>query len=268
MCRFLSWGVGVQSTTLLAMSALGELPRLDAAIFADTQWERAATYASLEFYMALAEEHGIATHVITEGNIREKAAREHVHMPFWTETGAPLQRQCTQHFKIEPIRRAMRVLAGYDRSQPPHPSHGEFDLWLGISLDEWTRATEDKRKFIRHIHPLLDLRMTRQDCEDWLIAHGLPVPEKSACIGCPFRSASEWSRMRQGSPKEWADAVQFDEENRNNPLARRKGDHSTADGLYVWKKAIPLADVDLEAEAARERTSKQLPLMCGAFCMA
>ena len=36
----LSLGAGVQSTTVLLMSCLGELPKLDAAVFADTQWGR------------------------------------------------------------------------------------------------------------------------------------------------------------------------------------------------------------------------------------
>lgn len=39
-----SLGGGVQSTALALMVARGELPRLEAAIFADTGWESAATY--------------------------------------------------------------------------------------------------------------------------------------------------------------------------------------------------------------------------------
>jgi hypothetical protein len=42
--RVLSLGWGVQSFTLAAMSALGELPKLDVLIHADTSWERQATY--------------------------------------------------------------------------------------------------------------------------------------------------------------------------------------------------------------------------------
>ena len=37
--RILSLGAGVQSSVVLLMSIKGILPRLDAAIFADTQWE-------------------------------------------------------------------------------------------------------------------------------------------------------------------------------------------------------------------------------------
>jgi hypothetical protein len=45
----LSLGAGVQSTTLALMAARGELPLPNAAIFADTGWESAATYAHLEW---------------------------------------------------------------------------------------------------------------------------------------------------------------------------------------------------------------------------
>ena len=41
----ISLGWGVQSWTLAAMSALGELPRVDVAIHADTTHERSNTYA-------------------------------------------------------------------------------------------------------------------------------------------------------------------------------------------------------------------------------
>lgn len=47
MPRVLSLGAGVQSSVLLLMSARGLLPRLDAAVFADTKWEPRAVYEHL-----------------------------------------------------------------------------------------------------------------------------------------------------------------------------------------------------------------------------
>lgn len=46
--RLLSLGAGVQSTTVLLLSARGELPPLDAAIFSDTGWEPPEVYAHLD----------------------------------------------------------------------------------------------------------------------------------------------------------------------------------------------------------------------------
>jgi 3'-phosphoadenosine 5'-phosphosulfate sulfotransferase (PAPS reductase)/FAD synthetase len=67
--RVLSLGGGVQSSTLLLMAVHGEL-QLDRAIFADTQWEPAATYEWLETLLPIAERAGIPVDVVTAGNIR------------------------------------------------------------------------------------------------------------------------------------------------------------------------------------------------------
>jgi 3'-phosphoadenosine 5'-phosphosulfate sulfotransferase (PAPS reductase)/FAD synthetase len=53
MLRVLSLGLGLQSVTLLYMSARGDLPMLDAAIFADTGGEKRATYEYLEYLRGL-----------------------------------------------------------------------------------------------------------------------------------------------------------------------------------------------------------------------
>lgn len=47
MKEILSFGAGVQSTTLLLMSCLDVLPKLDHVVFADTQWEPSAVYRHL-----------------------------------------------------------------------------------------------------------------------------------------------------------------------------------------------------------------------------
>jgi hypothetical protein len=43
----LNLGAGAQSTTVALMAVDGELPPIDHAILADTQWEAAAVYAHL-----------------------------------------------------------------------------------------------------------------------------------------------------------------------------------------------------------------------------
>ena len=60
----LSLGAGVQSSTLLLMSCLGELPKLDCAVFADTGWETKATYRHLEWLIEYARGCGIQVHRI------------------------------------------------------------------------------------------------------------------------------------------------------------------------------------------------------------
>lgn len=265
----LSWGCGVQSTALAVMSALGDLPKLDAVIFADTGWERKATYETRDFYKTWLEDRGISVHVVSAGDVRVQGHLEHIHIPFWTETGGPLMRQCTNHFKIVPIKHEVRRLLGFDPSKPPHPKPGSVEQWQGISLDEYQRMKSSRVKYMVHRFPLVEKRITRMACIEYLEDKGLPVPVKSACVGCPYRAASEWAEMRDKTPGEFADAVEFDELHRHNPLATR-GAGSTADNLYIYKngKGIPLQMADLEADAKRERLSKQLPLiLCdGGYC--
>ncbi len=248
----------MQSTTLAVMSALGDADPLDVVITADTGWERRATYEARAFYTAWLQERGVLVEDVSAGNIRQAGATDHIHIPFFTSTGGPLRRQCTRHFKITPIKRRLREVGGYHASKPPHPPAGTIELWLGISWDEWSRMNQSRVKFMKHRYPLIERKMTRNDCIDYLEGHGLRVPVKSACIGCPYRQASEWIEMRDTAPDEWDEVVEFDESNRHNPLAVRGG--STADELYVYKHATPLSTADLEADAKRERRGKQVPL--------
>lgn len=265
--RFLSWGCGVQSTTLGEMSAQGELESLDAILTADTGWERQATYDVREFYAERWRAMGMRVEVVSAGDIRQLGAKEHIHIPFWTSDGGPLQRQCTQHFKLTPLKRRIRELLGFHATSRPHPPPKSAEIWLGISLDEWPRAKESRVKFMANRWPLLARRMDRQDCKDYLESHNLPIPPKSACIGCPYRRASEWIEMREQAPDEFAGAVMFDQENRHNPLAARGA--GTADELFIYKGG-PLADADLEFDAAKERQQYgvQIPFMVceSGFC--
>ena len=265
--RVLSWGCGAPSTTLGVLSALGELEPLDLIITSDTGWERQVTYDARDFYAAWFRERGIRVEMIEGGDIRREGALEHIHMPFWTDTGGGLQRQCTREFKVRPIKRKVREVLGYLPSTPPAPAAGAVEQWLGFTWDEVGRMRESDVAFMVHRYPLVEKRMTRDDCERFLAFHDLPVPVKSACVGCPFRRASEYLQMQQDAPEEWEQAVEFDEQNRHNPFADCGSD---ADRLYIYKNRkmapTPLKDADLEADAARERNKQMMLPMCDGPC--
>lgn len=254
--RVLSWGCGVQSTTLGELSARGDLPRLDLIVTADTGWERRATYDARDFYITRWREMGLTVDVVQAGNIQEDATDPHKHPPFWTGGGGPLSRKCTGRLKIMPIRRHIREVLGFPPDRPPHPPPNSVELWLGISLDEWTRAREADVAYMRHRWPLLGLKWSRQDCQRWLEEHRLPVPPKSACVCCPYRQAREWIVMREEDPAEFRDACQFDEVIRNITAVAEK-DGYTADKCYIYKfrrgMPVPLGEADLDADAARHQ---------------
>ncbi len=265
MKRVLSWGLGLQSTMLAVMSALGDIEPLDLIITADLGFERRSTYEIRDFYIDWLHRHGQSVVVINSGDIRLEGASEHIHIPFFTETGAPLRRQCTREFKIRPIRRYIREWLGYPPSTPPHPPAGSVEQWIGFTIDEWSRIKTSGVKFIKNRFPLIERKITRNECPQYFIDRGLPVPGKSACLCCPYRSASEWKEIAEKEPENFQAAIKFDEKNRNNPLADCGSD---ADKLFIWRDAIPLQEVDLQAASERERKSNstQLPLLVPDAC--
>jgi len=245
--RVLSLGAGVQSSTVLLMSLAGELPRLDAAIFADTGWEPAAVYAHLGRLEQAAQAAGLPVYRVTAGNIRDDVlAGDNTRnaMPFFVEgadgRAALMRRKCTAYYKITPIRRKVREL--YEQAGKP-----PVEQWMGISLDEVERMRSSDVGYIRIAYPLVDARMTRWDCQRWLEAHGWADVPKSACIGCPFHGDDQWRDLRS-RPAEWADAVAFDKAVRTPEAQRSKTQAFMDNPVYLHRSLRPLDQVDLSTE--------------------
>lgn len=64
--KVISLGWGVQSFTLLAMVAEGELPMIDVAIHADTHYERSLTYKLQKKYIPIFKNKGIRIELVDE----------------------------------------------------------------------------------------------------------------------------------------------------------------------------------------------------------
>ncbi len=238
------------------MAAVGEIePMPDGAIFADTQSEPAAVYGWLDW---LEPRLPFPVHRVTAGNLRIAALKQHVSkkgevffqtaIPFHTksirgERGMVQHRTCTRDFKLVPIRKALRELAGVKRGT----KEPVVTSWIGISADEILRMKPAREPWIAHRWPLIERRMTRNGCLLWMAEHGFPEPPRSACIFCPFRSAAEWRDLKE-SPQDWADAVDFDEEARQ----RRDSDSTKVKSLvFVHRSLVPLATVDVRNDVDR-----------------
>lgn len=219
--RVISLGWGVQSFTLAAMVALGDLPPVDFAINADTGWERSHTYRFSEKWTPWLEAHGVQVVTVTNDTESTKLfallangtnaikipaftdVTGDNHPAFFTATRSgtgQLRRQCTHDWKITPMRRYIQsVRAGR-----------QVEQWIGISKDEWTRAKDADVRYITHRWPLLERNMTRGDCVTWLERHGLEVPGKSACTFCPFHDAHAWAELKRQNGHDWQQAVEVD----------------------------------------------------------
>lgn len=241
--RVLSLGAGVQSSTLALMIAHGEIDPVDCAIFADTRWESDATYEWLDW---LEQQLPFQVHRVSAGDIRENILRginttggRFVSIPFFTrgQDGANGigRRQCTSEYKIKPIRAKKRDLLGYKpRARIPH---GSVETLIGISLDEAIRMKPSRDKWDVNRWPLIDKRMTRDDCLAWMRRHGYPLPPKSSCLGCPYHSNNEW-RLIKANSSEWNEVVQIDRMIRE-PARGMRGRQ------YMHSSRVPLEDVDL-----------------------
>ena len=276
--RALSLGAGVQSTTLALLAAHGEIgPMPDCPIFADTGWEPAAVYRHLEWLMS-GNVLPYPVHIVSAGSIREQlvaagAGDRWASIPAFTRTVTPagaevpvldenddgelveigrrrtatetvslgmIRRQCTTEFKIVPIRRKVRELAGLARKRSP--ASPVVEQWIGISTDEIVRAKPSFEAWQVKRFPLIEQRMCRRDCLAWLRRHGYPVPPKSACIGCPFHDNARWRHMRDHDPEAWTDAVEVDR-------ALRSGVRGIRGEIFLHRSCVPLDEADLSTAA-------------------
>ena len=147
-----------------------------------------------------------------------------------------IRRQCTKDYKIVPIRRQVRALAGLTRRRSPKAPIVE--QWIGISLDEAIRMKPSFEDWQVNRWPLIEQRMSRRDCLRWLERHGYPIPPKSSCVGCPFHSDDAWRMIRDEDETAWTQALEVDR-------AIRVGLRGIRGEVFLHRSAVPLDEVDL-----------------------
>jgi hypothetical protein len=263
----LSLGAGVQSTTLALTAARGEInPMPDAAIFADTGWEPPAVYRHLDW---LERQLPFPVRRVSGGNIREDLLRNAAGLTIGKRSATPplfvrgkdreamLFRQCTSAYKVEPINRELLAMLGHVKGRR-HPQSVSVELWLGISLDEAHRMKPSPERWIERRWPLIDRRMARVDCLAWLGRNGYPIPQKSACIGCPYHSDEQWRDIKRDTVA-WEDAVSVDR-------AIRDGLRGTDGPLYLHRSLKPLDEADLstwQERGQRDLFGDECEGLCG-----
>jgi hypothetical protein len=260
--KLLSLGAGVQSTVLALMATDGTLPGLDGAIFADTGWEPQRVYAQVDRLADTFLAANIPLYRVSSGDLRADALdpeHRYASVPYFVRnpdgTEGMGRRQCTSEYKLAPINRKVRELLG--AAAPDFrrvPKGNVAEQWIGFSTDEIGRvADHDRVSYIRKRYPLLELDMSRKDCERWLAARGWGQTAKSACIGCPYHGNAQWRDLRDNHPAEFADAVAFDE-------AIRKGG---ARGLplngeaFLHRSRVPLSIAPIDRVTRAEWRGRQ-----------
>lgn len=236
--RIFSYGGGVQSTAVLCLVASGRV-QYDAFIFANVgnDSENPATLEYIERYARpFADAHGIKLIEVQKRNRagelqtlkgRIMTSPRSVPLPAWLSSGAPGNRTCTSDFKIQVIARWQKQ-NGATKNNPAVAG-------IGISTDEWTRARSDSGIAWQTLeYPLLDMRLSRNDCRKIIQDAGLPIPPKSSCFFCPFHNRREWERLKRDEPDLFAQAVEIDHH------IRAKRNELGKDGMFLHVSRVPL----------------------------
>ena len=259
--KVLSLGAGVQSTTVLLMSCHGELPKLDAAVFADTKWEPAEVYSHLDWLENEAGKSGIPVYRVSNGDLRKHTlegfvrgssgkGQRYATLPLFVlnpdGSKGMIRRQCTHEYKIVPIEKFIRreLLGIKKHGRAPADA---VDQWFGISSDETRRVRISQDHWKRNVYPLvglpfemLDRPFTRLMCQEWLRKNypDRHVP-RSACIGCPYHTDKEWRRIK-ADPKQWEDAIEVDR-------AIRHAEGMNGE-VFLHRSCVPLERLDLTSQ--------------------
>lgn len=241
--RILSLGWGKQSFTLAVMIALGELPPVACAVFVDTTHEASKTYKFAKKYTGWLENNGVKVITLTtpphDISLADDDNPHVVDIPAFTLNAmgdkGQLNRQCTGSWKIAVIRRYLQSIRGKER----------IDQLIGISTDEAERMRTSDRKYIDNYYPLIEQGMSRMDCINYLNDHGFEIPERSACVFCPFRSADEWALIGNNT-KDREHAILVDRK-----IRRARGEYHS----FIHPYCLPFEKIDLRTQEEKGQLS-------------
>jgi ribosomal protein L44E len=252
--RVLSLGAGVQSTTLALMIEKGEIPMVQAGVFADVKGEPMAVYKHLDW---LEKQLSYPIYRVTWRDLKQDildastGKYKAFTAPFYTKnpkTGKKkmLRRQCTFMYKINPVVQEVRRLLGLKKGEKRDKST-RVEMLMGISKDEVFRVKTNRMSYITNIYPLIDKDMTRLNCLEWMSKNNYPKPPRSACTFCPYHSNEEWKEIKKNK-EEWQEVVAMDKAIRHQEKHKDKFKNSndTLDELFLHRDAIPIDQVDFD----------------------
>lgn len=268
----ISLGAGVQSSTMALMASRGELLdiKVDFAIFADTQDESKKVYEWLDW---LEKQLRFPVHRVTKGKLSDRSLEMRVtndgrrfsktDIPLYTlsadgSKGMIPFRSCTADFKIKPILKELRSRCGIKRGQKV----ATVTSLIGISYDEQQRMKDSRDAWVVNRWPLVEMKMRRYDCLEWMRRNGFPEPPRSSCVYCPFHRNAEWRRLQTEEPEDFARAVKFERELQTAKKNSEKF-HSTP---FLHKDCKPLDEIDFRSDVERGQGLLDFQDECDGMC--
>ena len=243
--HILSFGGGVNTVALMVMLVRDDAP-LDGVIFADTGGETPDTYESVKVARSYLAEHRIPFTVVEARpkgtDLYGTALRRRV-IP------SVQWRWCTRDYKVLPIHRYYRQLGKH------------VNQYMGIAFDEVHRMRDSREPYITNLYPLIDGRLTRQDCIDLIAESGLPVPEKSGCYFCPFNSSERWRQLLSRYPDLFNKAIKLEENSKHFPSQR------LTDQVFHERDHVTLREYRRRLALGTDRAQIPDAMECGGDCM-
>lgn len=231
-----SYGGGTQSAALAVLVKQGALPVPELACIADTSREMPSTWAYLRDVIQPYLGDLLTIHVVPHDFARvDLYSGDSLTIPAYTETGR-FPTYCSGEWKRDACQRWLRT-----------QGVKACDVWIGYSLEEMGRCSKQRKQWVKHLYPLIDMGLNRAGCYRLVEAAGLPRPPRSRCFMCPHQGREEWAEV-QADPELWRAAVHLDERIRENDEQGK---------LYLHNSRTPLALVDLS------QTEEDMPLFRG-----
>lgn len=199
--HILSLGAGINSTALMIWLIQNEKP-LDEAVFADTGGEVPETYQTVRKARAYLKARKIPLRTVkANGTLYDRCWRRKV-IP------SQIWRWSTRDFKVKPIHR-------YYKSLKAH-----IYQYIGIAYDEIHRMKDSREPYVTNLYPLVDEKLTRDDCIEVIKEAGFPMPVRSGCFFCPFNSTERWVWLYENHPRLYRKAVNLEEHSKHFPRQR------------------------------------------------
>jgi hypothetical protein len=268
----LSLGAGVQSSALALMAEKGEItPKPDFAVFADTQAEPDYVYEWLEW---LKSQLSYPVFTVTAGSIEENSLIKRTKktgenylktiIPIFGKTKdgevrAAIGRNCTIDYKIRPLNKFVKEKCNIKRGQ----KEPTVTMWIGISWDEIQRMKPNKEKWVQNRWPLLESKINRWDCHNWMKKNGYPESPRSSCYFCPFHKKEEWRALKEKSPVYFNKAIEFDKKIREE---YQNWDEVMRMEVYLHRSCKPLGEIDFRSEEEKGQLDFDFMSECEGMC--
>lgn len=107
-----------------------------------------------------------------------------------------------------------------------------------------------RKKTVNVIYPLIDVGYNRYDCQNYIESVGMPVPEPSNCMFCPFQNEKEVVLLKRKYPQAYQEWVGYEYEKMLKNID--KPTNLGVKGKQTLNEYIQLAEYKFRNVATRE----------------